>query len=141
MYISDGDMTESFLTDQLPGLLDTYLEHDKNSNKYGSLKDFNKFSNAVAKGLGLSEYYEFCYKDGDEHKLQSEQDFYNLDPSTHPRMKNYGKYGIAEYKKTGVPSHFMLLRREQHDKINPSNNDNYTFKETRFVFSQKIDVF
>lgn len=104
MYISDGTMTESFITDQLSGLLDKNINHDKNSGKYGSLKDFNRFSNDIAKGLGLDEYYEYCYdENGSEYKLKSEEAFYNLDPLSHPRQKNYGKYGIARYSNATTP--------------------------------------
>ncbi len=49
-------------------------------------------------------------------------------------------YGIAEYFKTEGPSHYMFLRREQHDRINPSSIDDYSLKEIRFVFSQDINL-
>ena len=131
MYISDGVVTDEFIEKGLPVLLDKYVNHEK-GEEYGKLIDLNKFSNDMAKALGLSRYYEYAYDtNGDYLTFKTEEEFYN---SGMP-------YGIGNFSNDLTPEHYMLYSAKTKTRINPGGSDNYKLNYIRAVFSQQIDTF
>ena len=129
-YISDGVVTQRFMDREFAGIIRNNIINKTGHENFGALTNIPKFSQQIARALGLDGYYSFVKKVTftnnkritDRLTLNSVEDFYNSEYK-YGLVNCLKPYHVAKSRTTSF-DHYELIRNNPfYDIKNPGEGD------------------